>query len=217
MPTDNEINLFFAMRAVLSQDREGIVRVFEHPNTLLLSLQVMFLAVLSETVGQSVVLFANRIKFGRFVFSLLLTVVIYMVDMALYTSFAWFIGGIVLDRQQPLSLLFSVVALGHTPLVFAAFGFLPYLGLPILRVLRVFTYALIVTSITTLLDVPVWQTFLLVGVAYGITEVSKSTVGLPVVWTMKRFRRWLTGTDFQSELQAILPTLRADQEGDDRV
>ena len=103
---------------------------------LLGSLLLFGLAAFSLTAGQSVVLFANRVPRSRFFLSVLanvLTLAFTAVGRFLFlTLFLWF----VLDTDWTILSLLTLILLSHAPYLLGILVFLPYLGNPILRLLR---------------------------------------------------------------------------------
>ncbi len=102
---------------------------------LLGSLILFMLAALSLTVGQSVVLFANRVPPSRFflsvwasVLSLMITAVGQFIFLALVLT--------LIGHDWSLLALLILVLISDVPYLLGFLVFLPYLGNPILRLLR---------------------------------------------------------------------------------
>lgn len=104
-------------------------------NYLLLSFVVFILAALSLTAGQSVVLFANRVPPSRFLLSVwasVLSLTLTAVGQFIFLAVALPLTTAVWTWLE----LLVLVLLSDLPYLLGFLVFLPYLGNPILRLLR---------------------------------------------------------------------------------
>ena len=102
---------------------------------LLGSFVLFVLAALSLTVGQSVVLFANRVPPSRFFLSVLASVLSLMLTAVGQFIFLAFVLTLI-DHEWSLVALLILVLISDAPYLLGFLVFLPYLGNPILRLLR---------------------------------------------------------------------------------
>lgn len=195
---------------ILLGDTETIRAVFNHPRALQIALQLVALGVLSESIGQSIILFANRVKFSRFWLSLIVNVILYMLRGLIYIGLVWMIPRFITNDSHTLRDLILIVGLAHTPLLFSFFGFFPYLGYPILQFLRLYMYVLTARGVATLYDVRVWQAVLLLFIAWTIFELISATIGRPVRAFARNVLNWASGTNLIQDYNAILPDARTD-------
>ena len=110
---------------------------------------IVFLAGLSQAVAQSIILFANRVRPLRFFISLLLAALLFVVGYLFWSLSIWVTGLLVLRNPIPWQTVSDVLAFGYLPLTFSFFGALPYLGVPILRVLAVWNLLAVVVGFAT--------------------------------------------------------------------
>src|SRR5437588_4729781 len=73
----------------------------EPAGTGLLITTIVFLAGVSEMIGQSVVLFANRVESGRFVLSLLLNESLFIVSVFILSGSIWGIAKVLFHTDVP--------------------------------------------------------------------------------------------------------------------
>ena len=147
-----------------------------------------FLAGLSQAVAQSIILFANRVRPLRFFISLLLAALLFVVGYLFWSLSIWVTGLLVLRNPIPWQTVSDVLAFGYLPLTFSFFGALPYLGVPILRVLAVWNLLAVVVGFATLAQLTARAAIWHVGLGWLVLLVLQQTVGQPIV----NLGRWLT-------------------------
>ena len=125
---------------------------------------MVVLAGLSQEIGQIVILFLNRIKPGRFVFSLLINALLFC-PLAFWPwwaapgSLPWPRG----LRGSRLKDLVIVLGLAYAPLLFAFLGALPYLGVPILSLLSIWHLLAMVVGFGAIANLSISQIIRLRG------------------------------------------------------
>jgi hypothetical protein len=107
------------------------------PFGLKFALLIVLLAGLSQGIGQSIILFINQVKPARFVFSLLINAVLFTFGFLALVLSTWLITLLPWSVHISFPALVTVLGLALAPLLFAFLGALPYLGVPILRVLGI--------------------------------------------------------------------------------
>jgi len=104
---------------------------------ILPSVLVVLFAGLSLGIGQSIILFINRVKPVRFVFSLLLNAVLFTFGFLFLAFSTWLICLLPGSVDVSFRTLIKVFGFSYAPQLFSFLGALPYAGLPILNVLSV--------------------------------------------------------------------------------
>lgn len=120
---------------------------------ILVGLLIVLLAGFSEAVGESIVLFANRVKAARFFFSWLIQALLFAFGYAVLVSITWSICRIPGAPHLPFAELALVFALSYAPLCFAFLGALPYLGSGVFTVLRVWHLLAMVVGFSAIASV----------------------------------------------------------------
>lgn len=117
-----------------------------------LGLTILTLAELSMVIGQSVVLFANRIPRGRFIFSLIMSALGLVIGVIFWAFTIWVLSVWLFDQQRPFTSVLLVVSLSHVPLLFGFLILLPYLGNIIHTIIRIWTLLALLTGVMVLFD-----------------------------------------------------------------
>jgi hypothetical protein len=120
---------------------------------------VVLLAGLSLAIGQSIILFINRVKPIRFIFSLLINAILYLCEFLFLVVSTWLIC--LPSRSVHLSLptLFTVLGLGYAPLLFSFLGALPYVGFPVLRILSIWNLLAMIVGFAAVAKVGLGSAF----------------------------------------------------------
>jgi predicted Abi (CAAX) family protease len=143
-------------------------------------LGIVLLAGLSQELAQAIILFINRVQPLRFVISLLLGAVLFVFGYIFWGLSVWLVGLVFLATPIPLRTVADVLAFSYLPLVFSFFGAMPYLGVPILRLLAVWNLLAMVVGFSVLAGLSARAAFAHVLVGWVVLVTLQQTVGQPV-------------------------------------
>ena len=112
-----------------------------------LAIFLLFLAGLSVTLGQSVVLFANRIRRQRFILSLVVFAAVFVVGALAWAATIWLMANWIFDVERDIWSVITVVALSYSPFLFGLLILLPYLRNIISAGLRIWVFLNVLIAI----------------------------------------------------------------------
>lgn len=167
-----------------------------------LTLIVIVIAGLSDILGQSMVLFANRVSSARFVTSILGSILALIVSVFVWAASIWIVGSFLFSATLTGRDVLRVVALSYAPLIFGVFVFLPYLGNIIYRLLRIWVLLALLVGIDAVYSAEIWQTILACALGWVAYEL---ITRFPVVRPDRLSRWWwriTTGTPEPIDIQA---------------
>lgn len=195
------------IREVLSFNSEAFQTIVHLPDGMLLALLVVVLAGLSLSIGQSIILFINRIKPARFVFSLLLNAILFTFGFLFLVLSTWLICLLPWSVNVPFLTLMKVLGLSYAPLLFGFLGALPYVGVPILNLLSVWRLLTMVVGFSVVAGVS--ETIAITYVAFGwiVLQLLESTIGQPIAKFGKKLADSVAGVELATkgeELQEII-------------
>jgi hypothetical protein len=144
------LSLWAIITGVLSFDADAYIAVLTQDGGGWMALAVLFVSTLSLSVGQSVVLFANRVGRRRFVLSLALSALLLIVGVYIWTTAVWLLAATLFNAHQSFRAVFIVVALSYAPLIYGFLVLLPYLGNLIYTVLRVWILLVLLIAVQAL-------------------------------------------------------------------
>jgi hypothetical protein len=180
-----------------------------------LALCVLLLAGLSQTLGQSVALFANRVSKQGFVRAVLLSALVFTVSAALWAGSIWLIARLLFDLSSPFRHVLISVGLSYAPLVFGLFIFLPYFGNVLVQVLRIWVLLAAVVAIESSASLRIEQALLCVAIGWFAWHALSSYAGGGIERAIEAMERRLLGTvlrdtlDLSSEVARERERLRA--------
>ncbi len=154
---------------------------------------VVVLAGFSEALGQSVVLFASRVKKRRFVFSLLFSAFVYTFSFFFLTLSIWLVSSQVFGRAVGFDVVMRAVGLGYAPYLFSFFVLAPYFGNPIGLFLSVWSLVAVNRGVQVVLDLNLWQALLCTFLGWLLLQVLQRTVGRPFIGGVRWLRRRVAG------------------------
>src|SRR5262249_20931618 len=105
-------NFWTLVGGALTLNGQVLLAARDAPRAYLAAVLLAVLAGISLTLGQSVVLFANRVPPGRFAFTLLAGGVTYLARLLLWSVAIWLIGVLSPRYALPLGFTFLAVCFG---------------------------------------------------------------------------------------------------------
>ncbi|MBE9138594.1 CAAX protease [Nodosilinea sp. LEGE 07088] len=172
-----------------SEALPGLRQFFENSG-----LVVVFMAGLSQAVGQGIILFVNRVKPLRFLLSLVLSALLFVAGYLFWSLSIWFVSSWLLEQPIAWLVVRDSLTLSYAPLMFSFLGAMPYLGMPLLRLLSLFSLTLVVLTLAALASLPVWQAAVHVGLGWLVLQVLQQTaVGQPIVNLGRQLTDWTAG------------------------
>ncbi|WP_088888805.1 CAAX protease [Leptolyngbya ohadii] len=193
---DSLLNLLFElMGGAFSLSQAAFRAIVNLPNGHRFALVVVLAAGLSLGIGQSVILFVNRIKPLRFCLSLLLNAILFAFGFLFLVFSTWLIGLLPGFARVPWGDLVDTLGLSYTPLLFSFLGAMPYLGVPILNLLSVWHLLAMVTGISAIAGVGSANAFTHVVLGWVVLQLLQGTIGQPIAELGRRMSRRVAGVD----------------------
>lgn len=167
--------------------------VAEGEGGLRLALIIVFLAGLSQGLGQSVVLFANSVKPRRFAASLVVSGVLYVSGFMFFVLSIWLVAEFVFGRSQSLPTVLTMTGLAYTPYLLGFFILAPYFGSFIAVALSLWSLVALVNALRVTLELSLLQALLCSGLGWLVLQVLSVTVGQPIQWLASKLRQVAAG------------------------
>lgn len=178
---------FQTLRLSLRLDPSIYILLQESTHGLRYAALVVTLAGVSESIGQSVVLFLNRVQPKRFVLAVSITTINHIVGYFLWTAVIWSVGNLLSQTEQSWYAVAVVVGLAYAPQLFAFFELTPYLGNLIWGILTLWSMVAIVVALHYGLGIETWQALLVSALGWIVVQAIRRTVGRPIM----RFQMWM--------------------------
>lgn len=182
------------------------------PESRWLVLGVVFLAGASTLLGQSVVLFVNRVRRGRFVMSLVLNGIIYIVSYFVWGVTIALIGLLIFPSSPDGWAIVRMVGLSTAPLIFGFFILIPWMGPFIGKLLNIWGFLILVSVVEFGFEVGLWLALIVVGIGWLLMTLLTNFIGKPVIALRNKLWHMVAGTTLDADTQDLL--LQFSQSGD---
>jgi len=175
------------------------------------ALAILFVAGISDMLGQSVVLFANRVSPRRFWVSLFMSGLMLIFSVLVWAISIWLVVNFIFFLNGRLARIFILVALSQAPLVFGLFTLFPYLGNFIYHAVRVWSLLALVVGIEAIAGAVFWQGILACLIGWLFVQF---IIHMPFL-RIKAIDAWLwrvmTGTKEKLDTQMLADRLAAER------
>ena len=178
-----------------------------HSETIVLL--IVLAAGLSQEIGQSFILFINRIKPVRFVLYLGFAAVLFAFSYVFWTWSIWFVGHFIFRSELQLVSVMRLVALSYAPLLFGFLVGLPYFGIPISVVLSIWSLLILVAGLQNLGSLTTWKAFTCAGLGWVVLQVLQRIAGRPLIETGRWLENLFAGTNLTTDRQSLAEVVQA--------
>jgi hypothetical protein len=180
--------LWTLVQGVLRLDPAIFRAVQNNASANFVILTIVFLAGVSTTLGQCVVLLVNRVKPGHFIISLLVSGALFVLSLIIEVSIIWLTGISIFHSRENIGDVIRAASLAYAPLFFGFFILLPYAGSFVDHVLDIWCLLALVVAVSVTLQLQLWQALLCVLCGWLFFQLMKFTIGRPI----QSITRWLT-------------------------
>ncbi|MCB0132133.1 MAG: hypothetical protein KDD78_14840 [Caldilineaceae bacterium] len=198
------VTLWQVVQGFFAQDFDLLLAYLHAPNGDAIAIWIVILAGFSESVGQSVILFANRVRQWRFVISLLMSALLYLVSFFVWTGIVLAATSMVTEIDLAWQQTARIVALSYIPLFFGFLWLIPYAGNPIIILLYLWTFGVLTTLLKELTNIPFWNSFLIALLGLLLILLLRATIGKPLRSLTSRMLDLAAGTRLEPDLRRAL-------------
>lgn len=191
------------IRDVLRMTSGFAETVVTTPGAGRLAVIVVVLAGLSESVGESVVLFANRVKPKHFVRSLFISAFIFAFTYFFLAASIWAVARLFFVPDASFRQIATVVALAQAPRLFGFLVFLPYFGLATSVLLWIWGLLATTVGVVELLALTAWQAAAVVALGSLLLLTLQRTIGRPLLALARIARRRAAGVDLITDRRKL--------------
>ena len=165
---------------------------------------IVFLAGASTLLGESAVLFINRVRRSRFVISLITNGIVFLISYAVWGLTIYVIGRILFAANPPVGDFVRMVGLSTAPLVFGFFVLIPWMGPFIAKLLSVWSLVILIVIIEYEFKIGFWPAVLCVGLGWIASLALTNTIGRPVVALRNKVFQMVSGSKLDSDTENLL-------------
>ena len=190
MDTLSNITIWDVLKAYFVGHDELLGTMAFAANRTAVTLQIVFLAGLSDAIGNSVILLANRIRPFRFTLALIANAILFLFGYFTWALSLSLVANRVFGQAVDYQFFFSIVALSYIPILFSLFSFFPYFGYPINLLLYGISAIYLVRILVAATDLTTTSAFFCAILGFIFLTVIRATIGRPVI----HFGQWVVST-----------------------
>lgn len=198
------VYLWRALTHSLSLDPQVFQLVEDYPQAVWVVVGIVFLAGVSTLLGHSAVLFINRVRKSRFVISLLVNGLVYIISYAVWGFVVWLAGRLLFQVDPPLGQFLRIMGLSTAPLVFGFFILIPWMGPFVGKVLNVWSFLILLAIVEFQFKIGFWGALIVVGLGWLASLALNNTIGRPIIALRNRLFRLVTGSNLDATAEDIL-------------
>ena len=219
-PVVGDAGSFWSLIAgVLRLDSDTFELIGSMPSGLASSVLVVLLAGISQTLGQGVMLFINRVKPLRFVLSVLVAAVLFIFTYSFWVLSTWLVANWLYDASISLREAIETLSFSYAPLLLGFLMIIPYFGMPILIMLSIWTLLAIAKGLGAISDLGTWEAMRCCLGGWIVLQLSQRVIGNAIANITGRIVDWVAGVELVKEpdyleqmLYSGLPIPPADSE-----
>jgi hypothetical protein len=163
------------------------------PTSARFGLIVLAVAGVSQALGQSVALFANRVRPRRFLLASAVSAGVFVASVVVWAAALDLAALVLTEARTPLDRVVAVVGLGHAPRLLAFLTLVPYFGTGIGVALTIWTFLATAVGARAVFGLDLTGALLVLGAAWLTVEVTGRTIGRPITAATRRLRAWSAG------------------------
>jgi len=161
------------------------------------ALLVVFLAGLSTAIGQSVMLFANRVSPRRFAASLVVQALLFVVTFLAWAGTVWATAALLLGGPPPFAAAAAAIGLAYAPQLLAVLILAPFLGGPFGVALSIWTLLTTLLATSVAFDLTRSETVVVAFAGWLAAQALQHTVGRPLARIGRWIRHRVAGTELR--------------------
>jgi hypothetical protein len=178
--------------------------VEQYPQSSWVILGIVFLAGASTLLGQSAVLFINRVRKSRFVISLITSGIVFIVSYFVWGLTVWLIGRILFQIDPPWGQFVRMVGLSTAPLVFGFLVLIPWMGPFVGKVLNIWSMLILIAIVEYQFKIGFWGAVTCVVLGWLASLAFSNTIGKPVTALRNKIFQKVSGSKLDSTADELL-------------
>jgi hypothetical protein len=202
------------VKGAMTFDGDAFRVMAELPNANQIAIQVLLLVGLSQTIGQGIILFINRVKPVRFALSLGLGAILFVFSYGFWIASTFFVSRVLFQLPLDFREVYQTVGLATAPQLLSFLIALPYLGVPIQIVLALWALLVFVQGFSISTGFGLWQSFICGLLGWVFLQLLQRTIGRPIATLGSWLSNQTAGTDLVTDLRGIETLLETGLQGD---
>lgn len=179
----------------MALNADALQSIHTRPHSLIAALSVVFIAGLAQSLSQFVVLFINQVRPLRFVLSLIISALFFVIGYGFWALSIWAIINLTFDIQLPLVEVLRTLGFSYAPLMLSVFVIFPYFGNAVFVLLSIWTLLAVVVGIDSITALGRWDAFESAALGWVTIQLLQKTVGQPIASLGQWINNWAAGEE----------------------
>lgn len=168
------------VRGAIALHPEAFKVMTRLPEANSIAITVLLLAGVSQAIGQSIILFVNRVKPIRFLLSILMSGFLFVFSYGFWIWSTWLIYKILFQTTIDYPSVYHVLGLAAAPQIFSFLIALPYFGVPLQILLSLWSLLAFVNGFAAIASTGLWGAFWCGVLGWFVLQVLQRTIGRPI-------------------------------------
>jgi len=208
MTTVSSVDFWELVRGAIALNPQAFQAMAILPNANRIALNVLLLAGLSQAIGQSIILFINRVKPLRFLLSLIISAILFVFSYSFWIGSTWFASRLFFRQTIDFWVFFHTIGLATAPQILSFFVAMPYWGVPIQILLSLWALLAFVLGFNATTGFGIWQTFACSVLGWFVLEILQRTIGRPIAALGHWLSNTAAGTHLVTDLRGLEDLLK---------
>ncbi len=137
-------------------------------------------AGLAAAIAQSLMLFINRVRPARFILTLGVGAILFVVGYFFLVVSTWLVSRAPFTTPLSFATIANVLGISYVPLLFSFLAAMPYLGAPLGWLLSGWHLIAMVVGVAVVADLTRWQAISYVFLGWVVLQILERTIGQPL-------------------------------------
>ncbi|MGL6134739.1 MAG: hypothetical protein ACRC1L_11210 [Prochlorococcaceae cyanobacterium] len=164
---------------------------------------IALLAAFSQGIGHAFILFVNRVSPIRFALSLVVEAILLVVGFLFWALSTWLVARLAFGVRVAPSAIVLALGVAHAPQLLAFLGALPYLGVPWLTLLSLWTATAFVVALVEAAGLGSWQAFAALLGGWLVMLLLQRRAGQPLMRLGRGLLNRTAGVDLVHNRRAV--------------
>ena len=197
------------MVGAIALNSDTFQTIHAQSHSLLAALTVVFIAGLSQSFSQIVVLFVNQVRPIRFVLSLVISALFFVIGYGFWTISTWATIHLIFGSSLSLTTVLRTLGFSYVPLTLSFFAVIPYFGNAIFVLLSIWTLLAVVIGIDVITVLGPWEAFACAALGWVVLQLLQKTVGQPIATLGQWITNWVAGEELITNRNRLAQELYA--------
>jgi hypothetical protein len=168
---------------------------------------VIAVAAIAGTVrllGECAVLFINQVSRRRFILTLAVEVVLYVVRLMIWGAVTWACAALLFKTERPFDSALAAVLLGSAPFIFGFLILVPHLGILFNQILRLWSFLATIALVSAVYDFGLFPSVVCAGLGWVAVNLLDEVTGRGLLfWRDVIWKRYLSPAAFRRAFTRI--------------